>query len=748
MDSNTLRIGLFLIILIWSVISGITYMVRRSDNKSALRELKQAGQPLRRLSAQEQALVQPFLVYPANPKKTAQLLGDGVFPLHGAFVRHGLESGQGAATLHDTLGGVDVVLPYDARDFLREDNQAEVVMTEKFAIVVALNGEFDLAGGRERDARRQKQNQQWTGGKLGAMQNVVEADALGADAADPAHDAQAAREFDDATRVEILSQRDETPAEIAYRQSRGIAFWPGLLWLAAFVCMGIAGVGGGMAWLAAAAAPALLALWLTWRRPALGMPQKVNRVRGELNAIVLTNPANAQAVSTQLFLGDKLPISLPDHWRANLELPDDGRVDVDLRVQDYAVLRLGGNYSVDEEQRLYPKVYWGRHVTLALVGLIAGGVLASIMAHPGASLQSDIAQTSAWLRGAPPRAYASAAALAQDLPAVGDMVSLRGQGRCQFRPDEYRPDAPQFDCERLRWHGDATPVDALRVDPAVLQLYSGGFLKTRPNPMMDMLVRSQIYNSMAGNPLAAYNARNVAALTITRLTNTVLTVEQACEAATGQAIAECGRVKAELADKLMLSKDEPGNWLELLKLAQDGAFKRQGNADEGVLLSRHVDLVRNLAKSSMQAVLQAAIDQSARATMAAQQGGVVLQVWPGRYAELPELLDSAQRQDLLLAWQRQVAMLSADGAMPFEVAGMVTAVAHEPSGAPVIAVDARRSLTDPWPALARVLWLALAVLLVAVHLPLALARWRAAAMRRRNLQEYASRRSAAKPAFF
>ena len=54
--------------------------------------------------------------------------------------------------------------------------------------------------------------------------------------------------------------------------------------------------------------------------------------------------------------------------------------------------------------------------------------------------------------------------------------------------------------------------------------------------------------------------------------------------------------------------------------------------------------------------------------------------------------------------------------------------------------------TDPqvisrWP-------LALAVLLVAVHLPLALVRWRAAGVRRRNLEEYARRRSAAKPAFF
>ena len=286
MDSNTIRIGLFLIILIWSVISGITYMVRRSDNKSALRELKQEGQPLRRLSAEEQALVQPFLVYPANPKKTAQLLGDGVFPLRGAFVRHGLGTSHGATTLHDTLGGVDVVLPYDARDFLREDNQAEVAMTDKFAIVVALNGEFDLAGGRERDARRQKQNQQWAGGKLGALQDVADAETAGPDA-------EAEREFADAMRVEILSQRDETPAEIAQRRPRGIGFWPALLWVVTFVCIGIAGVGGGVPWLAAAAAPALLALWLTWRRPSLGTPQKVNRARGELNAIVLTNPANA-----------------------------------------------------------------------------------------------------------------------------------------------------------------------------------------------------------------------------------------------------------------------------------------------------------------------------------------------------------------------------------------------------------------------------------------------------------------------
>ena len=53
MDSNTLRIGLMLIILVWSVISGITYMVRRSGNKDALRQLKQEGEPLTQAERKE-----------------------------------------------------------------------------------------------------------------------------------------------------------------------------------------------------------------------------------------------------------------------------------------------------------------------------------------------------------------------------------------------------------------------------------------------------------------------------------------------------------------------------------------------------------------------------------------------------------------------------------------------------------------------------------------------------------------------
>ncbi|NMU93115.1 intracellular growth attenuator igaA, partial [Achromobacter ruhlandii] len=88
------------------------------------------------------------------------------------------------------------------------------------------------------------------------------------------------------------------------------------------------------------------------------------------------------------------------------------------------------------------------------------------------------------------------------------------------------------------------------------------------------------------------------------------------------------------------------------------------------------------------------------------------------------------------------------GPRPFGAGGVVTAVGREASGATVVDVDARRSLDDPWPSLARVIWLALALLLLAVHAPLAVLRLRAAAARKRGLAEYARRPAAARSAFF
>ena len=131
---------------------------------------------------------------------------------------------------------------------------------------------------------------------------------------------------------------------------------------------------------------------------------------------------------------------------------------MDLRVQDYAVLRLGGNYSVDEEQRLFPRVFWGRHMTLALTGLAALGALWAVAPN----LPGDLALTRAWVQSDGPRSYASAEALAQDPPGFGQPVSLRGAARCELVQGTSEQ-AARADCDRLRWGGAAPTVPELEM---------------------------------------------------------------------------------------------------------------------------------------------------------------------------------------------------------------------------------------------------------------------------------------------
>lgn len=717
MDLNTIQVILFVVVLVWSAFSLITYAARRSDNKGALRDLKQSGESLRQLSAEEQTLVQPFLFHPANPDKPASLISPEVFSLTGEFIRHGLETGQGGTTLHDTLGDVDVVLPYDARSFLQaEYNEAEVVMTEKFAIVVALNGQFDLSAGRERELRRQKQHQQWSHGQVGALQDVVDGDAPATDsnAAKPAAEATPTEAFG---RVEILSQRDETPAEIGYRRQPGIAFWPSVLWLLVCICLALTDDGASLFWLFLAFALGALALWLTWRKRSLGTPQKVNRSRGVLHSVTLANPDNSLFMTEHLFLGDKVPVNLPAHWAAHMLLPDDGRVEVEMRVEDYGVLRLGQQFSVDEEQRLFPHAFWGRQLSLSLVGLLAGLGLWAVADDLGA----DLAQTGAWISGNEARSYPSAAALLQDPPGLGGFLEQQGQGRCDL---QYRQDGVTlgFDCQRLRWGGDPLPQASLSLDPAVRELYSGTFLRTESNAMLDIMLKTQMYRQMESDPSAIYNMRDIKAQLLVGLSDTVLRIESACALVIDGVSANCTAFKRRFVERLLIGEaEQPETWEQLLKLAQDGALKAKGHSDEAMIVSRFAEELRRQAKTSMQPLVQQAISKALQPALLAQRGGVVL-IQEGVYGDLA--VSYSDDEDLLEVWGQQQRMISGEVSTPFKVKGMVVYLGRDASDTPEIVLDPSRTLDNPWSALAHVLWLLLALGLVLVHVPLLIKLWR------------------------
>ena len=746
---GTLNLLLTLAVLGYSLYSGITYMTRRSADKSALRTYQDSGTPLRDLSAEERAALQPFLVHPLKPTQPLPLKREGVFALEGPYVRHGI-SVQGNSTMHDTINGVEVVFPYDARDFLSDYCKAEVVFTEKYALVLRLDGGFELLAARDRATRRQVQEQQWTSGRQGeladidpaAVEQVSEAQAgepAAGEAASAAH-----------SRLEILGQRDETAAEVAERSTPGLGLLPGLFFILGFVGLGIASLVDRPQrpyWWVPALACMALAAWLTWRRRSPGAPQKVNRVRGQVHAIAL--PVNGQVTlaSVQWFIGDKFALKIPEHWRAHVLPSETEARDIDMRVGDYSLLRLDKDLSIDEEVRRFKPVFWGRHLSLFLVGLSA--VLGLVVLSQ--DLRADLLLGWNWARHGQAQVFDTAAALEAAKLSPGSPVRLSGQARCELRADG--AEQPLIDCERLRWNGEAPEVPAAEPDAATLALHSGDFIATRSNPRLEMMWRLQQQIANGGlygstDPYQAYRDSQKAPKLVAELARVIQTVESACQPDPAPApelaqalAAPCRALRDTLVSALPEVDGAALDWAGWLKAANEGVLV--GEREAGVMMSDELARVVGAARAVADVRIRQLTRQVAQHIQRTQRGGVVLQVTPGTGTLLPQ--QPGATEDSLETLRRVKAVAAAESLADFRVDALLTVVDRDPSGAPVLALDASRSLADPWPSALRVASLAIAVLLVLVHGLLLVVGWRRATSRLRDIEAFNQERLAQRP---
>lgn len=373
----TLQLILVVGVLLYSLYSMVTYSVRRRENKRAFEGMRQ-DVVVRDATAEELAAIQPFLFDPARPTKAITLAGKGVHQLRGEFVRHGISTQNGGDQMHDTIGGVDVVLPYDAAAFLLPENDAEVLLTDKHAIVVSLNGLFDVVAAQARDRVSQVEAAQWARGERGRIGGTVPEEA----------DDDGEREAADAgpaLDVEILGQRTETAEEMAARNSPGIG---GLALLCALPGIGLALYGASgelsdvLVFGGAGLALIALGLWFGWRPAARRVTGAVNRERGVLTLVTVSSASNRNVSSSVLYLGQSVRVIMPDHWLAAPELTRGEPVDVDVRVEDNAVLRLGRRLSIADEERKAPTVFWGRHLGMALLGLCMACASAYLLNRP------------------------------------------------------------------------------------------------------------------------------------------------------------------------------------------------------------------------------------------------------------------------------------------------------------------------------------------------------------------------------
>ena len=66
-------------------------------------------------------------------------ISDSVYLISGGTASDGLEL-QVQSVKHMSIAGIPVEFPFPMESFLADNNQAEVVIAKKFAVVIGLNG--------------------------------------------------------------------------------------------------------------------------------------------------------------------------------------------------------------------------------------------------------------------------------------------------------------------------------------------------------------------------------------------------------------------------------------------------------------------------------------------------------------------------------------------------------------------------------------------------------------------------------
>lgn len=702
----TLQFILYIGILLYSVYSAAVYLARRSGNKSQFKELQHA-EPVRSLDPEEQADIQPFLVVPQSRHKKVELVSPSVYPLEGAYIRHGLQTSQGGKTEHDTLGGVDVVFPYDARDYLEEHNRAEVVLTRKFAIVVRLNGEFDLRGGRERAHEQQRQDHQWANGKVGDLAGgLVAMEEIGHENDNPDLEDP---EIKDITRVRLLGQRDETPAEAGTRGSASWG-WAFLLGLVAGILLLIAGHNDHPAyWYIPAGLLLLVSLWLVWRPLRIPAPQKINRVQGKLALVSLPNPSNAAVVSQQLFLGDKFALQIPPHWAEHASIPPDRNITLEMRVSDYSVVSFGRKLSIDAEEQKFPTIRWGQHLAMLIIGvLITLGAWWS-----SDSIRTDLAHAKSLLSPEGTQDYQDPQVLLGNLPRPGTMVHIKGSARCQIaEPAGDTP--PNIDCRHLRWGGLPLQVADVQPDKELVSQATGESLQAHGNAMLDLMVQMQAVRSHDGgyNPYAP----RVSLQIISNLTDFVLFVDKLCT--DNKHVSTCNHLRETLGEDVLVGKQKMGSWDKLLTAAKNGDLKKDED-DNAIARKQTVSSIRDDLGALAAPRLQAFYAPSLTEALHSQQGGVILAT--GEDYSSPDgqndgmIPTELSSRNWIQGWETYRRLGTEEGERALDVTGLLVASGHDKSGTPELFIDPHLNPGNVEPALARLITLAIGVLLILVH---------------------------------
>lgn len=644
-----LKIGLLLL----SLVAWLIYQSRRSGNKNALADLRRTP-VLRELGSDEALALEPLRVAHGLSWEP------GVRQLQGSFNRHGIVA-NGAETLHDTLAGVDVLLPYDSPLFLAENNVAEVVLTERQAIVIRLN-DFSIVEGRTRSLHDGLD-----------VESPVGAPSLPGRA--PA----------DTQRVTTLEERGETHEEARARRRPAFGWLPVGFWtiaLSLLLTATVADPGDAIVpIILLAVAAALAGAWCQFRPPQPKVqPGRIRRVQGLLHRVDMPNPMNAALRVQRFFVGDSLQVQFPEHWLRSERLPLRQNVQLDITSDTGDVLSMGPQWSQVDEQRRFPSVRWGGTLLLLMLGLLASMI--ALLAGDAADLRL------AWhgLQGTQTRTDSSAHSLLQNPPRPGDRLQVAGEGQCELVLTPLADIGTEVvlpDCARMRWGADPVTLPDLTLPTPLLSLYRGNFVDARTDgysAMLRTLMMQQISDPYQQALMASRGEQQV----VTALGRMVDTIEAGCSVG----LPDCAEMQRSIVDALGASVEVDGqdtalnDWpklaLHMRRLATEGG--------DGMYMSdSDLSTLRRIAREHAGAAIAMQLATLTPQLMNLQRGGVVLETLDDLRAGRQGTSQDPARSDTLLdRWEDAQAVVAAP--VPFSLQGLVLAT-HQDAGGMRLRVD-------------------------------------------------------------
>lgn len=526
------------------------------------------------------------------------------------------------------LDSIEVHLPPFWEQYINDENNVELILTDTLPLVISLNGHT-----------LQEYMQESRGY---ALQNTAST--------------QASIRGEESEQIELLNIRQETHEEYALSRPAGLR--EALLIVASFFlfffCLITPDV--FVPWMAGGASLLLAAgLWGLFAPPSKSALREIHCLRGTPRRWGLFGENNQEQINN-ISLGI-IDLIYPAHWQPYIAQDLGQQTDIDIYL-DRHVARQGRFLSLHDEVKNFPLQHWLRSTVIAI-----GSLLVLFMLLFWIPLDMPIKFTLSWMKGAQTIEATTVKQLEEAGVRVGDTLHLSGKGMCNIHSSatwsgqSNSPFMP-FDCSQIIWNdAPALPLPESDLVNKAMALSQAVNRQLHPKPEDDSRVSASLRSAIQKSGMVLLDDFG----------DIVLKTADLCAAED-----ECVRLKNALVN-LGNSKD----WNALVKRANAGKL-------DGVnVLLRPVsaESLENLVTTSTAPFISRETARAAQALNSPAPGGFLIvsdegselvdQAWPST-----SLYDyPAQEQ-----WSAFQPLAQTLMQTPFSAEGIVTSVYTDANG--------------------------------------------------------------------